>query len=98
MSKILPLILALISGVGLGLFYFGVLWLTVRQLAKTRHPVLLTWSSFCWRISTIALGFYLVMGSHADRLFVCLLSFLWMRNVLIRSLQPHLVRRSSNAY
>lgn len=98
MSEIIPLILALISGVGLGLFYFGVLWLTVRQLPKTNYPVLLTWGSFFWRISTISLGFYLVMGNHAERLIVCLLAFLWVRNLLLRSLQPNFVRRNSNAY
>jgi F1F0 ATPase subunit 2 len=98
MSEILPLILALGIGGGLGLFYFGGLWLTVRRLPKTRHPVLLTWGSFLWRISTILVCFFLVMGSHADRLIACLITFLWMRNLLLKSLLPHLVRRNSNAY
>jgi F1F0 ATPase subunit 2 len=98
MSEIIPLILALGLGVALGIFYFGGLWLTVKRLPKTRHPVLLTWGSFFWRISTILIGFYWVMGSHADRLIACLITFLWMRNLLLKSLQPNLVRRSSNAY
>ena len=40
---------ALMAGIALGVFFYGGLWLTVRRLLMTRHPVLLTLGSFCVR-------------------------------------------------
>lgn len=88
MSELLSLALALLAGFGLGLLYFGGLWLTVRQLPVTRYPLLLTLGSFFGRIGISVVGFYFVMGSHWERLLACLLTFLWMRNLLVQRLQP----------
>ena len=95
------LVLALITGIGLGLIYFGGLWLTVRQLPHTRYPLLLTVSSFVGRIGISLLGFYLVLASrHSNwvilHLMACLLMFFWMRNVLVQRLQPSFRKPEQN--
>ena len=54
-----PLGLALLAGVGLGLFYFGGLWLTVQQLLTTRRPVALLLVSY---VPTLSLGLPRLFG------------------------------------
>lgn len=46
MSGWIVIVLSLAAGLGLGLVYFGGLWLTVRGVATTRRPVLLFAASF----------------------------------------------------
>jgi F1F0 ATPase subunit 2 len=87
MSELFPLTFALAAGSGLGLFYFGGLWLTVKQLPTTRHPIAWTLGSLLVRLGVVLVGFYLIMGSHWERLLACLLTFLWVRNLMIRRLQ-----------
>ncbi len=45
-------------GIGLGVFFFGGLWLTMNRLAGSKSPILLTLGSFLFRsaicISTIS--------------------------------------------
>jgi F1F0 ATPase subunit 2 len=79
---VLSLLVAFLAGIGLGSFYFGALWLTVRRLPTARRPFLLTFFSFLVRLGVTMLGFYLAMGGHWERLLVCLLGFVGMRNVL----------------
>ena len=62
-----PLGLALLAGVGLGLFYFGGLWLTVQQLLTIRRPVALLLVSYVGLIGATLLGFYVVAGGYWER-------------------------------
>jgi len=103
MTELFLLALAALAGIGLGLFYFGSLWLTVRQIPKSLNPALLTLGSFFGRLGIILVSFYLVMGSHSERLIACLLTFIWMRNLLMQRLQHDAIKFSSrrgfrNAY
>jgi F1F0 ATPase subunit 2 len=85
-TTIVYLVVAFIAGMGLGLFYFGSLWLTVRAVQTARRAVLLTLSSFVGRMAVTIVGFYLIMGGHWERLIVALLGFLLMRGILVRRL------------
>lgn len=88
MSSLLPLLLAFAAGLGLGLFYFGGLWLTVRRLPTSRHPVPLMLVSFAARTAVAVVGFYFVMGGRWERALACLAGFLVMRFVLTVQLRP----------
>ena len=81
-NTILPFGLALLAGIGLGLFYFGGLWLTVQCLPTIRHPAWLMLGSFLMRTLAALFGFYAVMSDSWARLLVCLAGFLVMRTVL----------------
>ncbi|MGE0681909.1 MAG: ATP synthase subunit I [Candidatus Binatia bacterium] len=81
-STVLPLICALLAGIGLGLFYFGGLWLTVQRLPMIRHPALLMLGSFFMRTLVALLGFYVVMSGSWARLLVCFAGFLAIRTLL----------------
>ena len=88
MGKLLPLIVALAAGMGLGIFYFGGLWWTVRRLPKARRPAFLSLLSFFGRLGVVLFGFFLVMDGQWQRMLVCLLGFLGVRVILVRRWGP----------
>jgi F1F0 ATPase subunit 2 len=86
--ELYSLVGALAVGVGLGLFYFGGLWLTVRAVPTAHRPALLTLGSFLARLGMTLFGFYLIMGGRWERLLVALLGFILMRAILVRHWRP----------
>ncbi len=82
------IVLAFTAGILLGIFYFGFLWLVVKKLPESRHPVLLVIGSFVLRLSVTLLGFYLVFGGSWQRILACLIGFIVARTYLIRTLGP----------
>lgn len=88
MSGFMPLLLAFVTGAGLGLFYFGGLWLTVQRLADSHRPVLLFAASFAVRTALTVLGFYFVMDGRWERALACLLGFIIVRQLLVSRLRP----------
>ena len=88
------IIVSLVTGAVLGTFYFGGLWITVRRLAVTQQPALVTLVSFVVRAVVVLLGFYFVMGGRWERLVACLGGFLLARMLFIRRLR-HMEQESS---
>ncbi len=89
MNDYFILIISLASGIGLGIFFFGGLWLTLKQLSSTRQPVLLTLGSFIGRNAICLLAFYLIVRTgHLEGLMLSLAGFILMKFVLVLSLSP----------
>ncbi len=84
----IDLTLAFVAGAGLGLLYFGGLWLTVRRLARARRPALLFLGSLVVRVAVLLGGLYLVMGEDWRRLLAALVGVIAARIVLTRRLGP----------
>jgi F1F0 ATPase subunit 2 len=80
------LVLALVAGIGLGLFYFGGLWVTVQSLPKSNHPALTAFGSFILRTGAVIFVFYLVMDGRVERLAVSMLGFILARQILFKRL------------
>ena len=86
MNETLTLALALVTGVFLGIIFFGGLWWTVRQGLASQSQ----WSVFLFPVSLllrtgIALtGFYLVADGRWERLLACLLGFVAARLLVVR--------------
>lgn len=83
------LLWALLAGLGIGLFYFGGLWLTVRAMPQMAHPAPIFLLSFVGRSVLSLFGFYLVMGGELSRALACLLGFILMRAITTRYWGPH---------
>lgn len=83
----LPIVMAFMAGMGLGLFYFGGLWLTVVRLSTTQHPFRFLFSSFLLRLSLSIAAFYWIMGQHWERLVAAFLGFLLWRTILLNRVQ-----------
>jgi F1F0 ATPase subunit 2 len=82
------LILAVLAGLALGLFYFGGLWLTIRRIASSRRPGMLMLAGFVIRLLVTLCGFYLVMNGRWERILACLVGFLAIRFAMTRVLAP----------
>ena len=85
------MVIALILGLGLGLFYFGGLWITVQQIPRTQQPFPLIIVSFLLRLSIVVVGCYFLIETFAHQLVVIPLliyfgGFLIARTLLISTL------------
>ena len=79
------IVIALISGMVVSGIYFGTLWLTVRRLARQRHPAIIVLLSLVVRLALLLIVFYLfVDGGHWERLLIVVIGFVAMRTALIR--------------
>jgi len=78
------LLLAVVAGALLGLFFFGGLWWTVRRGLSARHPALLFIGSLLLRMAVAVGGFWWVSDGQWDRLLACLVGFLVVRLVMTR--------------
>lgn len=81
-------VFAVVAGALLGSFFFGSLWLTVRQLPTTAWPVRLVIGSYFGRMAIALLGFYLIMQGDWHRAIAGLFGFILARIVFTRWLQP----------
>lgn len=75
--------IALPAGFGLGLFYFGGLYWTLRQIVKARRAKLLIFGSLLVRLGVTFFGFYWISGGHWERLVLCMVGLLGARFFLI---------------
>lgn len=79
----ITIVLAVLSGWMLGLFFFGGLWWTVRRLPTTNHPALLLMGSLVLRMAVALAGFYLLLRLHWQAVLIALVAFtltrLWLR-------------------
>jgi F1F0 ATPase subunit 2 len=78
------LILAFIAGTALGIFFFGVLWFTVKKLVQSKRPALWFLGSLILRVGITLTGFYFIAHGSWQRMLVCLLGFITARFIVIR--------------
>ena len=75
-------------GSGLGLFYFGGLWLTVQQLPITKHPYRLMLFSFLFRLGVSVFVLSLIIDGNTElynviTLLTGCLGFVMVRTIAI---------------
>lgn len=87
-SDTLFLIVALADGIGMGVVYFGGLWLTIQILPVSKYPSLIMACSFFIRIAITLFGLYcIIYDGRWDSLLAFMSGFLLMRVILIRQLR-----------
>lgn len=84
MNETLLMLLSLLSGMLLGVFFFGGLWWTVRKGLSAQQPALWFFTSLIVRSTVVVAGFYLVAGSDWKRQLLCLLGFIVTRFIVTR--------------
>lgn len=82
------LVVPLVVGGLLGLFFFGGLWWTVQRLPTARHPAPFSLGSMVVRMAVVLASFYWVMGGDWVRLLACAVGFLAARTVVIHRYRP----------
>jgi F1F0 ATPase subunit 2 len=88
MNEALTLAPAMVTGVLIGLLFYGGLWWTVRKGFSSKQPALWFFGSLLLRMSIALAGFYFVSGGHWERLLVCLLGFFLARLIVTRLASP----------
>jgi F1F0 ATPase subunit 2 len=83
MNETMYMILTFISGMALGIIFFGGLWLTVRKMVESTKSALWMLGSFLFRMSITLIGFYYVSQNNLQRLIICLLGFIAARFIVI---------------
>ncbi|MBF0201204.1 MAG: hypothetical protein HQK66_07810 [Desulfamplus sp.] len=84
MNDMLNLIPVLLTGVLLGVMFFGGLWWTVQKGISARHPGGWFFFSLLLRMSLAMAGFYFVSDGHWERLLVSLSGFFIARLIVTR--------------
>jgi F1F0 ATPase subunit 2 len=97
MNETLTLVLVLVTGVLLGLMFFGGLWWTVRKGVSSKQPALWFFGSLLLRTSIALTGFYFIARGHWERLLVCLLGFVMARLIVMRLTGPPVEHDNSPA-
>jgi len=98
MNEIFSLALAVVTGILLGVIFFGGLWWTVQNSLGSKRPQLWFLGSFLLRTAITLLGFYFIGNGQWKRIMVCLLGFIIARIIVKRvtgsrdSEQSHSVR------
>jgi F1F0 ATPase subunit 2 len=78
----LNMIVALIAGLAIGVFFFGGLWITVRKAVNAKTPALWFFGSFILRVSISMVGFYFIALDNWQHLLVALLGFVIARFIV----------------
>ncbi len=83
------LILSILAGILLGIFFFGGLWWTVKKItAGNSKPYFLFLVSFIIRTVVVLAGFYLLLTAGWQYLLSALAGFLIARTILASKLKP----------
>ena len=82
------LVVPLVVGGLLGLFFFGGLWWTVQRLPTARHPAPFSLASMVVRMAVVLAGFYWLMDGDWVRLLACAVGFLAARTAVIHRYRP----------
>ena len=72
------------AGIALGLFFYGGLWFTVRRLATTPHPMLLTLGSFWIRLVVVLAAFVFLTRAGVEYVALAMASFILGRLAVSR--------------
>ena len=78
------MLMALLEGSLLGVFFFAGLWWTVRKIESTKQVALLFLGSLLLRTSVVILGFYFILGDNWQHLLAGLLGFVIARIIVTR--------------
>jgi len=71
----LSISLAAAAGAALGCAFYGGLWVTVRRLVTTRHPIAITMGSFFLRTALAVAGFLWIANGRFENALACLVGF-----------------------
>ncbi|NNM52496.1 MAG: ATP synthase subunit I [Pseudomonadales bacterium] len=84
MNEIMVLVLVLLAGMGLGLVFFGGLWLTVGKIAALQQPGLWFFTSWLLRMTFVLGGIYWIGNGQWQRILICMAGFIAGRMMVFR--------------
>ncbi len=97
MTRVLEIIMPLLAGLGLGLFFFGGLLWTVRRIPGNTRPKTLVWTSFLIRQISTVVVLILVCRDEWIRWTAAMTGFLLVRTLLIHR-DKHLLKTTKTPF
>ena len=95
-------LLPLMSGILLGLFYFGGLWWTIGRMGRTENPMSFYLVSLAVRLAILLLSFFFFLNVGVFHLIVAFVGFMIARLSLVRWIglarDPKLANRSHRPF
>lgn len=89
MSKLIEILIFILTGAALGFFYFGGLWLTVRKLLFYRRSSLLVLFSFLIRNGFLIFALYLIgRGGKWENIIFTLIGIIGARWIFFGKITP----------
>jgi F1F0 ATPase subunit 2 len=85
---LLTYVYPLIIGLGLGLIYYGGLWLILRKLPEFNQPGAWVAISLVLRILVVLLVLYLLFAESWQQLMMAVLGMLITRTLLVQRIKP----------
>lgn len=85
MNETMSMILSLITGLGLGIFFYGGLYFTVKRGLTAKIPALVFTGSFILRTAVTLMGFMWVSQGKPMRLLAVFAGFLTIRLISLLS-------------
>ena len=93
MSESLRVVIAIVMGVLLGIFFYGGLWWTIQKGVSSKQPALLFTGSLAVRTLIALAGFYFVSRGNWHRLLACLVGFVTARILVTWFTRIHIEKR-----
>ena len=90
MKEVLGLVAPWLGGVGLGIFFFGGLWWTVRRGIRSRYAAVWFTGSLLLRAGVTLAGIYWFTAGRWEKLLACVLGFIIARVLVTRFAGPPL--------
>ena len=87
MNEIWIIILTIIAGFLLGVFFFGGLWWTTKKGLLSKSPTLWFLLSLFIRVGITLTAFYFISRDHWEKMVFCLLGFIVARFIIMRFTQ-----------
>lgn len=97
MKGALDLLAPLLGGVGLGLFFFGGLWWTVRRGIRSKHAAAWFTGSLLLRTGAALAGMYWCTAGRWEKLLACVAGFIVARLLVTRLAGPPLTSAQLSA-
>ncbi len=83
MNEIIYMLLVFTAGLVLGIFFFGGLWLTVKNAVISQRPALWFIGSFLIRVTITLTGFYYLSQGSWKNLLISVSGFIIARTIII---------------
>ena len=85
MNDALGIALGSLTGVALGVLFFGGLWWTIQKGSSSDRAALWFFGSLMIRTSLVLGGFYFIGLGHWERLLACVLGFIIARLIVTQA-------------
>lgn len=90
------MIIALLTGLVVGMLFFGGLWLTVKKALASKTPALWFVGSFLFRVAIVLIGFYFIMQTNSWlNGVICLVGFIVSKFIIVRLTKAYELKTST---